>query len=484
MGDDQDYEHIQLARPGPPDLGISFLKPRDWNLLPIPDEPPRFNEPNFFLPLAIAMAPFGAVLFTVGVRPAFEDGSVRQWVRFLSRENNVEILAGEDTSMAGFDGCLIDGKQASDMGPMRLRLFFFEDGKRLFQVGAVAPEQIWPSVENQLGFMARSFRTDEMLGQSMPVAPPPVEEPSPEPPAAAAPAEPEFEQVTDQAPTVTREVALADDAASLKQDHPMNARMRDNGIGLVPRVLAIDDSEKSATLAAAAVAATFKVPLGWHVMDDGKRTLIFDAGGKMQINLDRRRIEGSVPEMINAILADYASQNPDLMHLKLEIFGLQCIGFRNLRVDGELLEQIFLFRTSEAHPGTAVVARVTADSDHITFATNAAEVVLRDLNETPEIKDDWRQQVDTLEKLGQIEAAEELLLKSIDHLGAYSSAAYLWEKEVARRAAAGDDAGARQAAKRAADRLFQYAAGATSGGEGAALSLERDQRLEALKAYL
>jgi hypothetical protein len=132
----------------------------------------------------------------------------------------------------------------------------------------------------------------------------------------------------------------------------------------------------------------------------------------------------------------------------------------------------------------AICCRVTADSDNITFATNAAEVVMRDLDETRVIQHPWQIQVDTLEKLGKIEEAEAVLLRSIDHLGVYSSVAYLWEKECARLAAAGDMDGAKAAAKRAADNLFQYAASATSGGEGAALSRERDQRMDGLKGFL
>jgi hypothetical protein len=265
------------------------------DLLGMTDEPPRFAEPGFFLPLAIAMAPFGAVLFTVGVRPAFDDGSVRDWVQFLCRENNLDVVGGQDTTLAGFAGCMVDAYQPSDMGRMKIRTFFFEDGQRLFQLGIIAPEQIWPSVEAQLSLIQRSFRTEVTQGQTAPIAPPPEPTPAKPDPVVTEYAEPALPPEPEPAP---------------------------------------------------------------------------------------------------------------------------------------------------AEPTT------------------------------------WRTEVDRLEQAGQIEAAEALLMKSIDHLGVFSSAAYLWEREAARRAAARDMAGAKAAARRAADLLDQYAASATSGGEGTALSRERNERVK------
>jgi hypothetical protein len=323
------------------------------------------------------------------------------------------------------------------------------------------------------------------VGKSAPISPQAApEEKPPAPPPTESVA---VEAPADEPPTEISTVALASDAETLREDHPMNARMRNNGVGLVPRVLEINDAGRYAVLGAAAVSATFKVPLGWHVMDDGKRTLIYDAGGKMQINLSRRPLEGqSVEALIDGIIEQTVAEQPEVQHLKLNAFGLKCVAFRNYKVENEILEQVFMLKESPNHAGTAVVCRTTADSANMTFASNTAEVVMRDLDETGQSvkKLDWRETVDMLEKLGQLEAAEEVLKKSIDHLGVYSSIAYLWEKEVARRAKAGDEAGAKAAAQRAADFLYSYAGSATSGGEGAALSLERDQRLKGLKAYL
>jgi hypothetical protein len=71
-------------------------------------------------------------------------------------------------------------------------------------------------------------------------------------------------------PTQAADVALADDASSLDPENPINANLRANGVGLVPRVIMEATRAKFATVACAAIEAMFRVPFGWHVIDDWK----------------------------------------------------------------------------------------------------------------------------------------------------------------------------------------------------------------------
>jgi hypothetical protein len=96
----------------------------------------------------------------------------------------------------------------------------------------------------------------------------------------------------------------------------------------------------------------------------------------------------------------------------------------------------------------------------------------------------WWVEAEALARAGDMESAERKILTSIDHLGAYASVANLWEEEMLRRLDRGDRDGAIVAYRKSADAMWNYAAGATSGGEGAALSRERDQHLAHLKALL
>lgn len=85
----------------------------------------------------------------------------------------------------------------------------------------------------------------------------------------------------------------------------------------------------------------------------------------------------------------------------------------------------------------------------------------------------WRQAL-TLEQEGKLEAAEQAILGAVDHIGAVSSVAELYAQRMHRLAEAGDEVGAREAGDTAAEWIRHYASLATSGGEGAALAMERD----------
>src|SRR5262249_19695103 len=44
------------------------------------------------------------------------------------------------------------------------RSIFLEDGKRLYNIGTLAPEGLWPSVEADFNYMLGAFRLDETSG--------------------------------------------------------------------------------------------------------------------------------------------------------------------------------------------------------------------------------------------------------------------------------------------------------------------------------
>lgn len=90
---------------------------------------------------------------------------------------------------------------------------------------------------------------------------------------------------------------------------------------------------------------------------------------------------------------------------------------------------------------------------------------------------EWWRRARALEAQGKFEEAERAITDAVDHIGAYASVAELHAQRMRRLMAAGDEAGAMEARTRAADWIRAYAGLATSGGEGAALSLERDEFL-------
>lgn len=95
-------------------------------------------------------------------------------------------------------------------------------------------------------------------------------------------------------------------------------------------------------------------------------------------------------------------------------------------------------------------------------------------------KPDWWRNAVLLERADRLDEAEQTILGAIDHLGVYSQLAYMYELRVGRLMAEGRSADATAAKARAIHWLNAYAGSATSGGEGMALSYERDQRIAAL----
>lgn len=88
---------------------------------------------------------------------------------------------------------------------------------------------------------------------------------------------------------------------------------------------------------------------------------------------------------------------------------------------------------------------------------------------------DWWHQALALDAEDKLEAAEDVIMKGAQHIGGASSVAEMYARRMRRFQRAGDELRALEAFKKANQWSSYYASLATSGGEGAALSLERDQ---------
>lgn len=87
---------------------------------------------------------------------------------------------------------------------------------------------------------------------------------------------------------------------------------------------------------------------------------------------------------------------------------------------------------------------------------------------------DWWRGALELESAGKIQEAEARILQGVDQIGGVSSVAEMHARRMRRFLQEGDAVAARKAFADAERWIFHYASLATSGGEGAALSRERD----------
>jgi hypothetical protein len=179
------------------------------------------------------------------------------------------------------------------------------------------------------------------------------------------------------------ELARASDATSFDQNAGMNADFRDHGVGLVPRILSINPEEKSAWLGAGAIGAVLRLPFGWFATDDGRRTLVFDDDGRIQISLKLRRYGGgSLEDLARRLVEPYLKRDPALPVAMFKFEGgIAGAGVRGAEVDGESLDQVFLVRPA-SRPGYVLVASISAQGEDSRIALNLAGDILAGL-ETP-----------------------------------------------------------------------------------------------------
>lgn len=398
------YEYHVVAPGAHAGLTCRFLKPAEFQLADLPAETPDFSEGAKFMPLAVAMTQYGPMVFSLAARPAFDDGTVSQWLEYICGQEGYPHSPVTATSVGNLPAVTCDATQKADDGtPMKMRFVLLEDGGRLIQMAAMAPEVFWSAALKKMSPMLESFELREVRGSKVPLLPgePPPQPRAPEtppvasatpvvetkpPPAASAPASPaptSSEPVPLLKPEEIRALALADDAASLDPEQEFNANLRNRGIGLVPRVAGVDPATKSVRIAAGAVEGFFRVPFGWHVIDDGKRTLVFDAAGRIQVNLTLRRHEGAATADFAAqLLQQYLDQQPELPTIQRMLANIAVSAVRGVTIGSEKLDQYFLVR-DVGRDGLYLVAKVNTSAEDCARAMDLAGDIVATF-ETPQ----------------------------------------------------------------------------------------------------
>jgi len=515
------------------DLGFTAQLPADWISHDLPAETVDVSDPTAFFPLAVVTAPHAALVFAFAARPAYDDGTLHDWTWFHLNHQGLKPRAVGAAQVAGLPAVMGEATQESELGTMVVRFAFLEDGGRLINLLFTAPELLEETVRPAWFAMLASFTLETPRGSRFTVeagaqaipAPAPVVETRPEPAPERTQAE-AFAAMNSFGMRVPEGVsrrkasffdfALASDAASLDPETPINVNLRERGIGLVPAIAATHDEARRATLHSGAIEAQLDVPYGWHVIDDGRRTLVFEPSGKVQVNLDLIPREGrSNVAILDAIEAQARADYPAPECTRVKLGAIKTLAVRHIADGDQPIEQFHLlvpFRDD-----TCVLrARVTATPEEATDACNLAGLILdscvfdcfqqRDGEDEPEetsapmtkrerkaarkkkVENDqppvWWDEALALEARGELEAAENRIREGCPYIWSACATAKMYRLRMNRLKAAGDEAGALEAFKKSSDFIFYYASLATSGGEGAALSLERDAfRAELVAEY-
>lgn len=464
------------------ELGFCVALPASWQPQALPDETPEFDDPRRMFGLGVAVAPYAALVFAAGARPAFDEGTVMDWARWLMQEHGQALRAFGPGTLGTLPAMLGQCSAASDMGEMLTHFAFAEDGGRLLQVSITGPAALeatlWPAWQAVL----ESFALDSPRGPTVALAP------------AAAPAEPP--PGTDTTVADVGAFALPGGRATLEQDHPLQRRWLEQGVGFAPRLLACDEDHGRAWAASIALRASLALPLGWHALDDSRRLLLLHPEGTVQIHLERRAAPGGdLDALLDELERHTRAEHPAPQCLRLRSGPVWGLAVRDIQVDGETLEQLhLLMAVGEAE---ALRARITAPPEAMRWAADLGEALLHgvqpegedaaDADPDPDLdaadgRPAWALQAEALEAQGRLDEAERVMQQGCNQLGVLMSIAEMHRRAMLRCAAAGDAAGAAQARERAEHWAWVYASGATSGGEGAALSRQRDAFIRSLPA--
>lgn len=453
-------------------LGFFVELPQNWQPLELPDEEPDFSDARKLFALAAAHAPYAALVFTAAARPAFDDGTVQDWARWLIEQHGVDLRALGPGQLGSLPAILGQCAPESDMGPMQTHFAFAEDGGRLIHLSLTGPEELQAQTWQAWQQVLRSFRLAAPQGPSVPLAP-----------------APELHQAPADAPVAdVGQFALPGGLATLQQDHPLQQAWLNQGQGFAPPIRAADEANGRAWVASMALQAVLALPTGSHALDDSRRLLLLHPDNSVQISLERLAAPEGLPALLDAIEAQARAEHPAPQCLRLQCGPVLGLGLRGLFDGAQPLEQMHLLLPAE--DGVAIRARATATPAAARLAGDLAEALLHSLQfvserAEPEAPADdgrpaWARQAEALEAQGRLAEAERVMLDGCPYQGVLISVAEMYRRERGRCLARGDAPGATAAHFSAVRFAHAYAASATSGGEGAALSRERDAFLAAL----
>lgn len=356
------------------DLGFALRRPPGWLVSELPLGAIDFADSGALQLLAVCSAMDGVGVVSLCARPAYDGGTLAEWVEHLVVRLGYAAPELEREQVGGRDAVGCWAQRIEDGTPMRLRLAFFEDGGRLVHVGAMAPEAAFARVAPSLRGVMDSVRLLSPQGSRVPLAPGELAASTFAPPPGAAvlpPAMPE--------PAPAAALVLTVEGDSLDQEHPLNQNLLQNGRGFVPRIVARDPAARQVRLAPAALVATIDVPDGWHALDDGRRTLIFDAEGTTQLDLVRLPRAGRDDDAIlAAIRAELAGGWPMATFLRLQLGTGEVLAVRGAVVDGATIEQAYLLAPLGADD--VVRARMTATPETFERGVDLAGSVLASLH--------------------------------------------------------------------------------------------------------
>jgi len=152
---------------GDPRFAFHVDVPAEWAQADLPDEEPDFSDDSF-QPLGVFAARYGIMILTFSVRPAFEEGTVAQWLARMGTSGGIEFNDIGPAQAGGIQGVGALGTQQSEGGEMTVRVLLFEQGGWAHLLMGMAPSVVWDSLASLYDRMFDSFAMETVLPATVP----------------------------------------------------------------------------------------------------------------------------------------------------------------------------------------------------------------------------------------------------------------------------------------------------------------------------
>lgn len=157
------------------DLGFSMEVPDGFHQPEFPQESHDFDNPTVSAPLALLVSPIATAVVSVAARPAYADGSVMDWARFLIEHFQMQITSLMPGAIGGASrrhpAILLSAAQVQEGTALQFRIAVLEDGGRLLTITAMCPEELVAAYLPRLEQCVNSLELASPKGPTAPLVP-------------------------------------------------------------------------------------------------------------------------------------------------------------------------------------------------------------------------------------------------------------------------------------------------------------------------
>lgn len=127
----------------------------------LPEQDHDFTQPHVCAPLLVLSSPIALAVITISARPAYGDGTVRNWIEFLCRHDGITLLSIGPAYVGGLHknhpAILATGVQVQDGTELVMSFVAMEDGGRFVTATAMCPRELEPSYMRTLELCIHSL---------------------------------------------------------------------------------------------------------------------------------------------------------------------------------------------------------------------------------------------------------------------------------------------------------------------------------------